>query len=711
MTVTINPVVSGYPLQVLSGIETVTSSIGSMALNPLMVGRYQPSTLLSPTIFQIAPLFFDPADSTNTTMTGRTGWTRAGDATKGDKMKSADDIFRMNTGTNGGTPFGYQLTAAPSQYRRISFGYDYSQQGGTLTNAATPYQFHDQQWILAWTDSSNYTYAHPTSISAGTMQLRIHKVVAGVDTELTCRFLGVPWAGNAVIELTDRVRLYVDDTLYVADGLFNAVTTAFPDRLFPVGSPAIRTGSTGFRHVFHPLILAKDWKVESLEPMWCADPMHFYGRNTATNSRVITFTGTYSGVPVSWAYRLRSKDSGSTVKDWATFSPTFGSGTFSGDIDIATGGPYLIDIGWTGADGDTRVFTPLHFAVGPLYIGYGQSNAVNMSGLGGNGAGYGGNSLIIGFNGNAAYVGSTWRRWMDELSPQSLVLQPNMVGLSKSLSDITDLPTGVAAMGFASNALVTLKPGTANFTAFQAFVAEIGGYYEGVIWSQGEAEALASSDHTNYVTDFASLVAGFESTSENSNIKVYVRIVGKDASVANNSTTTARAVAMRAKLNNLADGTTVFIATHSVGIELLGDGLHFASAGSTKWTYLTGLSIAKSNGLIAYDGRGPLVTSATLSVATITLGVDLNGTSGISGTALTGYEVSNDDFATLLPISTAEVVANEIVLVLSGVPTGTVKVRSFAPAAYVETSLASGTLPDGVTTVAVFPILTPITVT
>ena len=662
-------------------------------------------------INQTTPLFYDDFEIPGL-MNARTGWTPTGDVTRRNKMTVANGIARMTAAGTGNTPYGTHLTSAPSQWRRVTFSYDYSQQGGTLTNSATPYQWFDQRWILAYQDADNYTYAQPAAApSGGLMQMRLFKRVATVETELVCRFLNVPWAGTATIEVTDRIRLYVDGKLYVADGLFNAVTTAFPDRLFAAGTTAIRTGTTGLNSCVYNLCLAKDWKVESIEPIWCADPKHFYGRNTATNSRIITFTGTYVGSPVSWVYRLRTKATGTTAKDWTTFSPTFGSGTFSGNIDVATGGPYLIDIGWTGVDGETRTFTPLHFAVGPLYVGYGQSNAVNMSGTGGNGAGYGGNPLIVGFNGSATYAGSSWRRWMDELSPEALVLQPNMVGLSKSLSDITGLPTGVAAMGFASNALVTLKPGTANFTAFQAFVAEIGGYYEGVVWSQAEAEALALSDDTNYVTDFASLVAGLESTSENNGVKVYVRIVGKAAAVANNSTTTARAVRVRAKLNALANGTTVFIATHSVGIPLLGDGLHFVNTGTTKWTYLTGLSIAKSNGLIAYDGRGPLVTGATISGAVITLDVDLNGTSGITGTALTGYEASNDGFVTLLSQTSTEVVANKIVISLSGgTPTGITQVRSFAPAAYVETSLAIGTLPGGVT-VAVFPILNPITVT
>jgi len=90
------------------------------------------SALVVLNIVQSDPFFYDPADSTNTSLTGRSGWTRAGDATKGDKIKSADGMFRMNTANNGESPYGFQLTAAPTQNRRISFGYNYSQQVGTL---------------------------------------------------------------------------------------------------------------------------------------------------------------------------------------------------------------------------------------------------------------------------------------------------------------------------------------------------------------------------------------------------------------------------------------------------------------------------------------------------------------------------------------------------------------------------------------------------
>lgn len=657
-------------------------------------------------ITQADPFFYDAADSTNTSLTGRTGWTRAGDNTKADKIKSADGMFRMNTASNGDSPYGFQLTAAPTQYRRVSWGYNYTQQGGTLSNAATPYQYYAQQWVLAWSDISNYTFAN---VVPATGRLTIYKVVAGSTTEL-CRYEAVPTSGDVVLELTDRIRCFINGEPRVAYQLHGDATSAYPNKLFPAGTDAIRTGATGLRHNFYPSILATDWKVEELD-MTVADPKPFYGRDTS-NQRTITFTGTYSGTPVSWAYRLRRRSTGAVVKGWTAFSPTAGAGAWSADITVASGGPYLADFGWTDASDDTHVATSSAFAVGILVVAWGQSNALFLSSLGGNGAGYGGNDLVIGFNAFSTYVGSSFRRWMDELQPQSLALQPNMVGLAKSLSDATGVPVGVAAAGVSAQALATLKPGTTHWNnVYVPFITELGGNVEAHLVVQGEAEALASSDYSQRAADQALLVAGLRSIGGRSDAMVYWRLVGKDTGVANNSTTIARSRAVRSIDMAFENGVDQWISASPVGKALV-DTIHFTNASHNAISRCEGMTIARrSFGALAYDGRGPLPTTASRVGAVITIDLDLNGAASVSGTALTGYRVSNDDFATTLTISTAEVVANKIVITLSGVPSGTVKVDGFPEPAYNDSSLALGTYTVEGITIPVFPIVNPITVT
>ena len=667
-------------------------------------------------VTQSSPLFYDAFDSTNTTLTGRTGWTRAGDATKGDKIKSADDMARMNTGTNGDSPWGYQTAAASvGQYRRVTFGYDYSQQGGTLSNSATPKQYHDQRWILAYQDTANYLFAS-AFFSSGVMQMRIYRCVANVDTEI-CRYLALPNAAVASFVLTDRIRLYIDGSIRVAEQLYNDATAAFPDKLFSASTTnAMRQGATGLRHTFYPLILALDWKVEDAD-MTVADPKGFYGRDD-NNQRAIAFSGTYSGTPVSWAYRLRRKTTSAVAKNWTAFSPTANAGAWSATITVSSGGPYVMDVGWTDGTGKTHLTTSSPFAVGILAVMWGQSLAVGGSGVDAARVS-GGNDLLHGFDGYATHVGSTFRRWVDDTLPNAFAAQmtPNMLAAAKRLSEALVAagdytPVGVAAAGHASQALTDLKPGSTYWnTELVPFVTEIGGNVE--IWQleQGQAEALSSSSYTNWSADFDSCVTGFRSIGGRSNAWVFLRITGKDTSVANNSTTTTRSQAMRIIQNGKHNPAgRVAVSCFDIGVPL-SDTIHPTPAGHQSLAERDGLSYARhAFGAIAYDGRGPMLSTATRSGAVITLPITANGATSFTGSALTGYAVSNDDFATTLTISSTEIVGSNLVITLSATPTGTCKVDSMRGPNYADSSLGLGVYANGMS-IPFFPIINPITVT
>lgn len=674
-------------------------------------------TALARAILQSSPFFQDLFNSLDGTMTGRTGWTRDGDATKGDKMVVLNGIARMNTGSNGDAPFGFQKTPDPGvMNRRITFGYDFSQSvGGTKSNSATPYQWHDQQMIVAWQDINNYSYISPAFFSGGLVEFRLYKVISGAATEMF-RWEFLPTAGVMELTLTDRVRCIVNDVIRLPTMLYNDARNVHPDRLWTTTTTnSIRTGPAALRHTFYPLVLALDYKVETLD-ITVADPKPFYGRD-ANNQRSITFSGTYNGTPVSWCYRLRRRSTGVTVKDWTAFTPTANAGAWSAALTINSGGPYFADFGWTGADGFTRVVTAAPFAVGILICAYGQSHAVSLSGITGS-PGFGGNDLIHGFNAYAQYVGTQVRRWMGDLTPQERAYNPNMTGLAKALTDALvaagdNTPVGVAACGVASTALADLKPGTTYWNnVLVPFVTEIGGNVEHWLWVQGEAEGLSLSDYSNYTTDFASLVTGLRSQGGRSNAKVFVRIFGKDTAVSNTGASITRSQAMRSILKGLANGVDIFTSASMLGIPLIGGGdSHNTPAGAYSVSYREGLSVAKgAYGALAYDGRGPIITSASRSGAVITCAVDLNGASGISGTGLTGYAVSNDDFATELTISSVDVVANQVVITLAGVPSGTVKIRSYREPNYNDATLALGTYLNGVT-IPVLNVIDPISVT
>lgn len=657
-------------------------------------------------IVQAADLFFDDFNATNQSLTGRSGWTAAGDAGKAALIKADGGLCRMTTALNGQAPYGFQITAAnPGEWRSIEFEYDYSQQGATLSDPATPFKYFEQRHIVAWQDASNYMYFN-TDPSASRIEFR--KVVAGTDS-LIIRYLSPPISARLRCEFRgDRYRVFINDEIWVSDQLYNDALSAYPDRKFD--GTVFKTGGAGVRHDFYPLNLTKFIRVKDADLVTIANLNGFYGRDT-TNKRTISVSGTYDGAPVSWCYRLRLKSTGAVVTDWASLTVTAGSGAWSASVTVNSGGPYWLDVGWTGADGETRITTSTPFSVGVLVCYWGQSNS---GGMGAPGGGFVETSALYnGFDGSASHASSSYRRWFrtDEKPLQSPYFVAAL-GVAKSLADATGVPVGVAAIGVASNAISTLKPGTSNWdTVLVPFVTEIGGNVEAWVWSQGEAEGLALSDYTNYATDFASVVSGLRTLGGHPNAAVFVRVIGKDTSKTNTGAEITRSQAVRSILKSLEnESNRVWVSSAIIGVPYA-DSLHPTTAGSVTLGRRDGLTIARrAFSALAYDGRGPLVTSASRSGAVITLSLDLNGATGISGSALTGYAVSNDDFATTLTISSATVTANQIVITLSATPTGTVKVRSFREPNYNESSLALGSYADG-TTIPVFPIVDPITVT
>ena len=648
--------------------------------------------------------FFDDFDGTNASLTGRAGWTASGDATKAGKIVADNGVARMLTATNGDSPWGYQFTANPGEAKFVEFEYDYTQHGSTLSDPATPFKKHDQRIILAWTDESNYTYADLQLRPSTLWRLSLRKIVSGAPTD-DAIYEDLPNTATVKVRMTSRWRVWVNGKLWAPDQLFNDAAAVYPDRT--ISASAIKTGGAGFRHSFHPVAFAKMMRVNPVD-ITITDPEAGYGRDPS-GSRSIGFAGTYTGTPVSWAWRLRNSATGIASTAWAALSATAGSGAWSATLTIPTG-IHLLDVAWIGGDGKAHVATSTPFAVGIQAVAYGQSNAAGSADSQ-NAWTSGNDPLVIGDYGSVAYAGSSYDRLWSDTEHQSAKYLPNIAGLAKSLSAATGVPVIVSGVGVPGNALETLKPGTTHWnTLLVPLVARLG-YVEQWIVSQGEAEALSSSSSAAYAADFAATVAGFRSIGGHPNAGVFVRLIGEDTAVAVNSTTTTRAANFRAlqmTLENPSD--KIWVASHPLGVPLT-DNIHFTALGHIEMCRREGLTIARrAYGALAYDGRGPVVTGATSAGAVITLAVDLNGATGISGSALTGYTVSADNFTTALTISSVNVSGSTIVITLAADPGGPVKVGSYREASYDNSSIAIGAYADG-TTIPVMPIAAPVTTT
>jgi len=651
-----------------------------------------------------ADFFFDDFDGTNASLTGRSGWNVVGDAGKAAGIGANAGIARMLGGYNGESPWGYQLTGDVGGSKIVEFEYDYTQQGAAIDDPATPLKYYDQTYILAWSDANNYTYATMEPRVDG-WRMDIRSVIAG-SADLAARYNALPNTAQVRIKITDRFRVWINGAVWVPDQLFNDASASYPDRL--IGGSVIKAGGFGFRHSFHPVMFSKFARVNPVD-VSIADPVRFYGR-TAAGTRAIMFSGTYSGAPVSWVWRLRSAVTGDQVTAWVAFAPTAAAGSWSATLTAPTG-THVLDVAWIDGAGKAHVATSSQFAVGALVVYYGQSNA---AGSGDSQAAWtsSSNPLVNGWCTTLAYSGSSYARCWSDSDQGVVTYMPNCAGLAKSLSSAAGIPVGVIAVGIPATEMSLLKPGTSNWnTKLIPAVALAGGNVEQWVVSQGEAEALSASSYAAYAADFAALVAGFRSVGGHPTAGVFVRLIGEDTAVAVNLITTIRAANFRAlqmTLENPSD--KIWVASHPLGVPLT-DNIHFTALGHIEMCRREGMTIARrAYGALAYDGRGPVVTGATRAGAVITLAVDLNGATGISGSALTGYTVSADNFITELTISSVNVSGSTIVITLAADPGGPVKVGSYREASYDNSSIAIGAYADG-TTIPVMPIAAPVTTT
>lgn len=681
----------------------------------------------APTVVLAAPFMYDDFAATNTSLTGRAGWNAFGDTAKAALIKADGGVARMTTDFNGGAPAGYQMTAPlPTQDRRVKWSIDISQGfsgTGSADNASFPKQWSDQNIYLAYLDDSNYINIE---VEQGTFtdpdyRLYITAVISGSGFK-SWRSDRMPAVADYEAEIIgDLIRLRVNGQIIMSTRLTSETENKFPDTQI-LEPPA--NSRAGFRHGFY------GWNI-------CSGPFtvdvirtsvnigsRFYGRD-ASQGRNVTVSGKYTKIsaePTQWAYRLLDEETGAVVTNWTTWTPTAASAAYSGTIRLAQGGPYVIEVAWTDGINPWYKGKSLGVAVGLLFAGWGQSNSdkaasqgvPNIYSIRGNTGAR--NYKVYGWSPAAnlvpaQFIGDTWR----QEAPNDITANLSAREFCRIVSAATGLPVGFGATGVAANALVTLKPGTTNWnTVFLPFITAMGGNIEGFVWTQGEAEALSASDYSGYAADFASLVAGFRGLANRSDAPVFIRMIGDDDNITNTSTTTTRAFEARNVFLALENpGNNIWVASYPIGLAK-SDTIHYDNGLSqTNWSRRAAYTVARRMGIgtpLTYDGRGPRVTSATRVGAVITLTLDMNGYTNLTGTALTGYEVSNDDFTTTLTQSSAVVSGSTIVITLSSPPTGTTKVRSFVLANYNDSSLATATLPDGFS-IPVAPIISPITAT
>jgi len=435
------------------------------------------------------------------------------------------------------------------------------------------------------------------------------------------------------------------------------------------------------------------------------------GSRTAT-SGTLPLTGTYQGAPTTWLYRLTDKDGVSGA--WAVLDVTASAGVWSASVPIPVGYGWTVEVAVeTGGLWKKAVSTKV--LCGAYWQYYGQSNADGRKSVAssGQGAGY----LD---NGSACYVSNVSTYYPAAqfgCTEWSTYFESNCYQFARDLAGLIGVPVIIAATGQAGSAIVGLMPGTTPFdTTLTGIIGDIG-TPEGFIFDQGEGDAdSAGLSISEYRTRFLAIVDGMETLAGDTSVPVVQALQGRYVSATPPSGIDSAQVAAQRnqihaiKLQLEADYPDRFpVVWH--GAEEHTDAYHYTTLGYREQERREALTVARVvYGITCPDGGGPRVVSGTRSGATITLTLDMRGYDSLSGSAVaSAWQVSTDDFATLLTVSSVAVSGNQIVVTLDADPGAACKVRSYYGWDYDDSSVIVGTK-SGFNSAPVLMIVNPVSV-
>jgi hypothetical protein len=457
-----------------------------------------------------------------------------------------------------------------------------------------------------------------------------------------------------------------------------------------------------------------------------------------------TFTGTYVGdIPSKMQWALYDLETGAQVKDWALVP----------DADFtATGGTWsarlrAIPAGLNGRKAYAPAFRPVDASnqtdpawqiVGcnPFFVTLnvgciGQSNANFLVTLTTNGV-----VRVDGLSNYARGSGSSFGTQNQRPTYYELLTEPTSTQggcyyqIADYLANLYDMPISFESLAIGGRNADALGPGGADWASIQAQHALVGGAYDLLYLSHGEAD-FANTGY-NWLTQWRDVnIPAYRDPAMHGQpagtvIPLFYTITGRFTGV-NAFYSDALANTLRTRQYQLESEVSDCYLAHSyTGVDM-SDEFHYGAAGgvtlgkgyneAARRIRLTYDNVFNAG---AYDGRGPIATSATRSGAVITVAFDLNGATSLttrdgtdqtaSGNAsvLTSWQVSADDFATTLTINSAVQTGNTVVITLAADPGGPVKVRNHYGLNPDISSFPAGSYADG-TFICMMPLVNPLT--
>ena len=475
----------------------------------------------------------------------------------------------------------------------------------------------------------------------------------------------------------------------------------------------------------------------------------FVGRDSASatgGTNHIFLWNAAGWTPTTWIGRVLDYATGDPVTDWVELGDSTRTSPHAGysvakTIFMPMGGPYVIEAGFIAAEDGLR-HTTLSRVTRAGYKGVvaGQSNAafrITKAGAG-----------LTKNQAAGAMVPGTVDPNRQTLSNTAGIAQTHLLGSADNVYTVTPYyaiareaaaslgaPVVMQGNGIGGVSLATLSNGTTFFTDLINGLAFIPGIPDFLIWDQGENDADGVFPPTGYGAQLLNnFIVPFRTQSGNPNLRVFISPVGRYTSATPPSG--GDAATRDAQREVLRQEFEWAIANDPAGLTQYGsfkmgcvheDAYHYTPAACVEMCRRDGLTVGKALGGTGHDGLGPRITGAALSGdrTTITLTLDLNAATGLTdivnvatGTVPTaplsgglyGYQISGNDFTSLLTISTIVRSGSQLVITLaSAAPAGTVKIRSMYGWSFDDTNLFYGTYADG--NIPVRPIITPITAT
>ncbi len=492
----------------------------------------------------------------------------------------------------------------------------------------------------------------------------------------------------------------------------------------------------------------------------------FVGRDsTSASGGSARLEMTYTGTPSQWVGRVLNASDSTVVSDWSPLlNVSAASGSATAKIFLPMGGPYVVEAGFVGSDNLLHVTQSRQTASGYKVLFYGQSNSNGRAGTGaavfqGTVSGNGALWLQDAPSGGATpqqtpLSGSSVNGQTREIFASYSVAPTTSPGgaynTAQILTSLLGVPVGVQVQGSNGTGIDPLSnPASGNGNTWTDFINGLPyapGICEAMLWDQGEADADYAAGPSGYYADkfVNQLLVNVRAAVGNPNMPALISPVGRYATTGttvnglDGATDEVNREALRqqyllAVANDPLHKT--YISDSKLGVaHAAGNPYHYPATTTypiTEGSYdeicrRGAYSLAKyAFGMNINDGRGPLATSASRSGATITITLDLNGATSINyvdtgagstgdqpaaqANTVKGYQVSANNFSTLLPITDVTTDGTHLTITLASDPGVAVKIRSFYGWDYDDTKLFWGhAYTDGRLDIPVYPIVTPL---